>query len=111
MLPGSTRPATRPHAMPSFDESPFILFWETTRACDLACKHCRACAVPSRDPRELTTAEGRALLREAAALGTKLVVLTGGDPAKRPDLVELVEYGAGLGIRMALTPSATPLVT
>lgn len=111
MLPGSTRPATRPHAMPSFDESPFILFWETTRACDLACKHCRACAVPNRDPRELTTAEGRALLREAAALGTKLVVLTGGDPAKRPDLVELVEYGAGLGIRMALTPSATPLVT
>jgi radical SAM protein with 4Fe4S-binding SPASM domain len=38
-------------------------------------------------------------------------VLTGGDPAKRPDLVELVAYGKSLGLVMALTPSATPLVT
>lgn len=101
----------RPGAPPSFDDSPFILFWETTKACDLVCKHCRACAVPDRDPRELTTEEGKRLLRDAHELGTKLVVLTGGDPAKRPDLLELVRYGSELGLRVALTPSATPLVT
>lgn len=100
----------RPNAVP-FDEAPFILFWETTRACDLACLHCRACAVPDRDPRELSTREGKRLLDEAAAMGTKLVVLTGGDPAKRSDLVQLVRHGTNLGLRMALTPSATPLVT
>ncbi len=94
-----------------FDERPFILFWETTRACDLACRHCRACALPERDPRELSTAEGKALLDEAHAMGVPLVVLTGGDPAKREDLVELVRYGTSIGLRMALTPSATPLVT
>ena len=44
-------------------------------------------------------------------MGTKLVVLTGGDPAKRPDIVELVRHGTYRGLRMALTPSATPLVT
>lgn len=44
-------------------------------------------------------------------MGTKLVVLTGGDPAKREDLVDLVRYGTEQGLRMALTPSATPLVT
>lgn len=93
------------------DQAPLLLFWETTRACDLACAHCRACAQPDRDPRELSTQEGRRLLEDAAAMGVGLVVLTGGDPAKRPDLPELVAHGDALGLRMALTPSATPLVT
>lgn len=94
-----------------FHGAPFIVFWELTRACDLACRHCRARAVPERDPRELTTDEGKALLDAVAAMGAGLVVLTGGDPAKRSDLVELVRHGRGAGLRVALTPSATPLVT
>jgi AdoMet-dependent heme synthase len=93
-----------------FSKSPFLVFWETTRACDLVCLHCRACAVPRRDPRELTTEEGKALLSDIRAMGCPLVVLTGGDPAKRPDLVELVAHGHAIGLRMALTPSATPLI-
>lgn len=93
-----------------FATSPFLVFWETTRACDLVCQHCRACAVPKRDPRELTHEEGRALLLEIRQMGCPMVVLTGGDPAKREDLVELVRYGTELGLRVALTPSATPLV-
>ncbi|MCC7535007.1 MAG: TIGR04053 family radical SAM/SPASM domain-containing protein, partial [Deltaproteobacteria bacterium] len=96
---------------PNFDTTPFLVFWETTRACDLACLHCRASAQPTRDADELTTEEGEQLLREAHAMGAPLVVLTGGDPAKRPDLVHLVRFGSRLGLRMALTPSATPLVT
>ncbi len=51
------------------------------------------------------------MLGSVAAMGAPLMVLTGGDPAKRPDLVELVRHGSGLGLRVALTPSATPLVT
>ncbi|MDH5490877.1 MAG: TIGR04053 family radical SAM/SPASM domain-containing protein [Myxococcales bacterium] len=95
----------------SFDHAPFILFWETTQACDLVCQHCRASAVPEPSPQELSTEEGKALLDEARAMGCPIVVLTGGDPAKRSDLVELVRHGSALGLRMALTPSATPLVT
>lgn len=109
-MDGAVHPSPRqPFAL--FDQTPFMVFWETTRACDLVCHHCRACAVPARDPRELSTAEGFALLDEIAAMGTKLVVLTGGDPAKREDLVDLVRHGTEAGLRMALTPSATPLVT
>jgi AdoMet-dependent heme synthase len=93
-----------------FAKAPFIVFWETTRACDLVCVHCRACAIPRRDPRELTTQEGKDLLTEIHGMGCPLVVLTGGDPAKRPDLVELVRHGTQVGLRMALTPSATPLI-
>jgi AdoMet-dependent heme synthase len=94
-----------------FDERPFIAIWETTQACDLACKHCRANARPERDGAELSTSEGKQLLERFAAAHVPLVVLTGGDPAKRPDLVELVRHGRALGLNLGLTPSATPLVT
>jgi radical SAM protein len=93
------------------DERPFIAIWETTQACDLVCQHCRACARPERDSEELATEEAFQLLRTFAGAKVPLVVLTGGDPAKRPDLVELVRFGTSQGLHMGLTPSATPLVT
>jgi AdoMet-dependent heme synthase len=94
-----------------FHQAPYLVIWETTRACDLACVHCRAEAVPERSDRELSTAEAKRLLEGARSFGRPLFVLTGGDPLKRPDVVELVEYGASLGLRMAMTPSGTPLMT
>ncbi len=97
--------------MKKYEDHPFIAIWETTQACDLACLHCRACAKPLRDSGELRTDEAKRLLERFAEAGVPLVILTGGDPAKRPDLVELVAHGHSLGLSMGLTPSATPLVT
>ena len=94
-----------------FDERPFLAIWELTQACDLVCAHCRACATPDRDPHELDTQEGKALLDGLAAMHVPLVVLTGGDPAKRPDMAELVAHGKSVGLTMAVTPSGTPRMT
>src|SRR6266568_251948 len=95
----------------NFDERPFIAIWETTQACDLACVHCRASAQPDRHPLELSTAEGKQLIDQIAALEVPVFVLTGGDPIKRPDLFELIGYARERGVRVSLTPSATPLLT
>jgi radical SAM protein len=94
-----------------YDKAPFLIIWETTQACDLACHHCRASAQPLRDDRELSTQEGESLLRQAADMGTPIVVLSGGDPLKREDLYHLLRFGADLGLRMATIPAATPLLT
>lgn len=67
--------------------------------------------MPDALPGELTTEEGRRLLTELAEMGTPICVLSGGDPAKRADLCELVAHGARLGMRMATIPAATPLLT
>ena len=91
---------------------PFVLVWEVTQACDLTCEHCRADAVRRRHPDELDTAEGKALLDSAREFGEgQLVVLSGGDPCKRPDLQELVEYGIEQGLTLTLTPSGTDALT
>jgi AdoMet-dependent heme synthase len=95
----------------NFDERPFLVIWETTQACDLACVHCRACAQPGRNPLELSTEEARGLIDEVAALAAPVFVLTGGDPLKRPDVFDLVEYATSKRVRISLTPSATPLLT
>lgn len=94
-----------------FDHAPFIVFWEVTRACALACIHCRAEAQPRRHPLELTTEEGFQLFDRLAEMGNPIVVLSGGDPLMRQDLFDLLEYGIGKGLRVSLSPSATKLVT
>jgi AdoMet-dependent heme synthase len=94
-----------------FERAPFLVIWETTQACDLACSHCRASARPERDPRELTTAEGERLLAEAAGMGTPVFILSGGDPVKRRDLYALVTRGKELGLRMGTIPAATAALT
>lgn len=94
-----------------FDQRPFIVIWEVTQACDLACVHCRACAQPARNPLELSTEAGKRLIDEIADLEVPVFVITGGDPLKRPDIYELVQYASDRGVRTSLTPSATPLLT
>jgi AdoMet-dependent heme synthase len=107
------RPGTggHPGVTIDFDKSPFLVIWETTQACDLACKHCRAEAQPNRHPDELSTEEAKRLLDDVRRFGRIIFVFSGGDALKRPDIVELVEYGAQLGLRMAITPATTPLTT
>ena len=95
----------------NFDERPYIAIWEVTQACDLACMHCRACAQPKRHPLELSTDEGKRLIDQIGAMQVPVFVLTGGDPIKRPDLFELIGYANEIGVRVSLTPSATPLLT
>jgi AdoMet-dependent heme synthase len=91
-----------------FNQSPLLVIWEVTQACDLSCVHCRASAQPERDTGELKTEEGRELLSE---IGNPFMVFTGGDPLKRPDLYELARHSVSVRLRTNVTPSATPLLT
>jgi len=95
----------------NFDQAPMLVIWEVTQACDLACVHCRASAQPQRSPAELSTEQGYRLLDEIRSFGEPLMVFTGGDPLKRPDLYELIRYSVRIGLRTNVTPSATPLLT
>ncbi len=89
------------------------VYWEITRACSLACKHCRAEATKAADAQELDAVEGRALLDRLAAFGDPKphVILTGGDPLERVDLWDLVRYARSIGLAVSVSPSTTPRLT
>lgn len=91
--------------------APVTLAWETTRACPLRCLHCRAVAQPHRDPRELSTEEGLDLIGQAAALGTRVFVVTGGDPLARPDVYDLLRAAAATPMHVGFSPSVTARLT
>jgi len=93
-----------------FAAAPRNVYWETTIACELACQHCRADAIRQRDPLELTTEEARALMRDVRAMGSMLI-LTGGDPMQRPDIMDLIAYGREIGLPVSITPSTTRSLT
>jgi AdoMet-dependent heme synthase len=90
-----------------------LVFWETTRACLLACRHCRASATARSLPGELSRAEGYDLIDQITGFGRPypILVLTGGDCLLRQDLFELAGYASGLGLPVCLSPSVTPLLT
>lgn len=110
--PRSTRPVLRaPHH--DVGDRPFIVIWESTRACPLACAHCRAEAQPNRQPGELSTNEAVDLAAQVAEFGhpAPLFVITGGDPFVRDDLVDIVRGAVGHGLAVAVSPSGTPSLT
>lgn len=84
-----------------------------TQACALACRHCRAEAVPFAHPQELTFEEGVSFLEQILDFGDPLpqLILTGGDPLARKDLYNLIDVARRLGIGVSITPAATPAFT
>jgi len=95
------------------DSRPILVFWEATKACGLACRHCRAEALREAAPGELDDREARALLDSLTAFGEPrpVLVATGGDVLARRGLDGLVDHARGLRIPVALAPSVTPLLT
>ncbi|MFS0634566.1 TIGR04053 family radical SAM/SPASM domain-containing protein [Mesobacillus foraminis] len=94
-----------------FNKDPFIVIWELTRACQLKCLHCRAEAQFRRDPGELSLEEGKALIDQIYEMNNPLLVFTGGDPLMREDVFDIAAYAVQKGVRVSMTPSATPNVT
>lgn len=106
-----THPASGYPAMIDFNENPYIVIWEVTRACQLKCLHCRADAQNKPDSMELTPEEGKKLINQIYDMGNPMLVFTGGDCMLREDLFDLADYAIKKGMRVSMTPSATDNVT
>lgn len=100
-------------AVLDFAQRPMLVFWETTRACQLACRHCRAEAIPGALPGELDTLEGKKLLDSLTVFGRPypVIIFTGGDVLMRPDAMELLAYARRLGLPVGVAPSVTDRLT
>jgi radical SAM protein len=104
-------PISRSWSREELNHRPFIVIYEVTRACNLACVHCRAEAQPHAHPLELRTQESLRLIDEIALLQPATFVLTGGDPLLRKDLETLIRHAIAVGLRVSLSPSVTKKIT
>jgi radical SAM protein with 4Fe4S-binding SPASM domain len=84
-----------------------LVFWETTKACNLSCRLCRAVPQKELGPLELTTRRALDLIDDIARVARPVMVLSGGEPLFRPDLFDIAEYGVESGFRMALATNGT----
>ena len=96
-----------------FEEAPLLVFWESTKACPLACRHCRAEAIRNPLPGELSLDEGKQLIRQVGEFGKPkpTLIITWGDPLTRRDLFELVEYAKYESIPVGVAPAVSHILT
>ena len=99
-------------ARATFPDKPVLVFWETTRACELSCVHCRASAIREPLPGQLSTEEGKRLIDEVASFGrpSPVMIFTGGDPLLRDDLFGLLAHATDMGVHFAVSPAASDLL-
>ena len=84
-----------------------LVAWETTRRCNLACKHCRAVAEDHPYDNELDTQAAYTMLEQIKEVGDPIIILTGGEPLLRDDIYDIAAYGTQLGLRMVMAPNGT----
>jgi len=107
---------SRPNGAQPADIPPFtvsrkpVVVWNATRTCNLNCSHCYSDARPRACPGELTTAEACAMIEDLAQFGVPALLLAGGEPLMRADLLELIAYARDRGLRLVLLTNGT-LVT
>lgn len=87
-----------------------LVAWEITSSCNLFCAHCRGSSAPGSYEGELTTDECYRLVDQILEVGRPIIILTGGEPLKRPDFLEIAQYAADKGLRVVMGTNGT-LVT
>ena len=94
------RAGTRPGSGP-------VVVWNATKTCNLQCVHCYADAEAKRFEGELTTEEARRMIEDLAAFNVPALLMSGGEPLVRPDILDLAEYATSLGIRVTFSTNGT----
>lgn len=95
-----------------YNSKPILIFWETTKACDLACKHCRASALTEGLPDEMNLEQSLEFVEQIRDFGRPypVLILTGGDIMKKKGLQDILRKAKEIGIPASMSPSATELL-
>jgi len=84
-----------------------VVVWNATRTCNLECVHCYADAKIKRFAGELTTEEAQRMIEDLASINTPALLISGGEPMVRPDILDLAEFATALGVRVTFSTNGT----
>ncbi|MCI7611406.1 MAG: putative heme d1 biosynthesis radical SAM protein NirJ1 [Selenomonadaceae bacterium] len=84
-----------------------VVVWNSTKTCNLKCRHCYMSSDSRKYQDELTTAEAKAFIDDLADFRVPVLLFSGGEPLIRPDFFELAEYAQKKGVRPTLSTNGT----
>lgn len=90
----------------SEDKRPVVV-WTSTRSCNLHCAHCYTDSHDVVYPDELTTTEALAMVDDLAAFGSPVLLISGGEPLRRPDLLTVARHATDRGMRVVISTNGT----
>ncbi len=103
----TTEPNSHPGQTSLLTPRLHLVAWELTRSCNLYCAHCRGSATADSYQDELTTAECFRLVDQILEVGRPILILTGGEPLCRPDVLEIARYAVNQGLRVVMGTNGT----
>lgn len=84
-----------------------VVVWNSTRTCNLKCRHCYMSSDNKVYKNELTTEEAKKFIDDLAEFNVPVLLFSGGEPLIRPDFFELAAYAVAKGIRPTLSTNGT----
>ncbi|MBP2632425.1 MAG: hypothetical protein H6Q70_3053 [Firmicutes bacterium] len=84
-----------------------VVVWNSTRTCNLTCRHCYMSSDAKKYQNELTTVEAKQFIDDLADFNVPVLLFSGGEPLIRPDFFELATYAAQKGVRPTLSTNGT----
>lgn len=84
-----------------------VVVWNSTRTCNLKCRHCYMSSDAKKYQNELTTAEAKQFIDDLADFNVPVLLFSGGEPLIRPDFFELADYAVKKGVRPTLSTNGT----
>jgi radical SAM protein with 4Fe4S-binding SPASM domain len=88
-------------------QPPFMVSYSITTKCNLKCKHCYSDSVDQASPDELSTEEALHLVDDLSSWDIGLLIIDGGEPLCREDLLDIVRYASSKGIRTTIGSNGT----
>ena len=84
-----------------------VVVWNSTKTCNLKCRHCYMNSDAQKYQNELTTDEAKKFIDDLADFNVPVLLFSGGEPLIRPDFFELAAYAAEKGVRPTLSTNGT----
>lgn len=97
----------RAAAAPAVRPSGPVVIWNLIRRCNLTCRHCYSTSADKAFDGELDTAEVKTVMQDLRAFGVPVLILSGGEPLMRDDLLGLASHAKSLGFYVALSTNGT----
>lgn len=84
-----------------------VVIWNLVRRCNLACRHCYSISADRDFPGELSTSEIYAVMDDLRVFGVPVLILSGGEPLLRPDLLDIARRAKDMGFYVGLSTNGT----